>query len=224
MKLNNKSLGNIKAVIWDMDGVIVDSEHHHHATEIETFKYFGVDVPEEVNRKFKGAPLIEHFKGLKEEFDVSVPLDDLLSKQNEFIKQIFSERADLFENVKKVLLQLKNYYKQGLATSTERKFVDIVLKRFGFEEVFDVITCGDEVKQGKPNPEIFLKAAQKLNLNPPEIVVIEDSMNGFKAAKAAGMLLIAHKAHHNEDLDFSLADFVVEDLREIPGILNSKLV
>lgn len=210
----------IKAVIWDMDGVIVDSEHHHHEGEIATFKHFRVEVPEEINKQYKGAPLHEHFKGLKEQFNVETPMEDLLAKQNEFIQNMYSEKVVLFKNVREVLIELKKKYRQALATSTERRLAEIVLKRFGLERVFDKITCGDEVVRGKPEPDIFLKSAQKLDLDPAECVVIEDSMNGIKAGKAAGMLVIAHKAHHNEDIDFSLADFIVEDLSEIPALLE----
>lgn len=209
----------IKAVIWDMDGVVVDSEHHHHEGEIATFKHFGVDVPEEINKQYKGAPLHEHFLGLKKRLNVEASLDELLAKQNEFIQNMYTSKAELFDNVKEVLTGLKKNFRQGLATSTERRFVDVVLKRFELEGIFDEITCGDEVLKGKPEPDIFLKSAEKLNLNPSELVVVEDSINGIKAGKAAGMLVIAHKAHHNSDIDFSLADFVVEDLKEIPKIL-----
>src|SRR3989344_5582529 len=213
----------IKAVIWDMDGVIIDSEDHHHEGEIATFKHFGVDVPEEVNKQYKGAPLHEHFKGLKERLNVQTPLNELLEKQNEHIHKMYSEHVELFESVKKVLFELKKKYKQGLSTSSERKLVSIVLNRFGIESAVDAITCGDEVDHGKPAPDIFLRTAQKLGFEPTESVVIEDSLNGIKAGKEAGMVVIAHKAHHNRDIDFSLADFIVEDLREIPKILNSKL-
>ena len=213
----------IKAVIWDMDGVIVDSEHHHHEGEIATFKHFGVEIPEEINKQYKGTPLHEHFAGLKEQFGVQTPLPDLLEKQNQHISHMYSEYVELFNGVKEVLVELKQKYLQALATSSERKLVEIVLKRFEIEKSFDVVTCGDEVEHGKPEPDIFLKTAVKLGVDPSESVVIEDSLNGIKAGKAAGMIVIAHKAHHNSEIDFSLADFIVEDLREIPQILNSKL-
>lgn len=203
-----------------MDGVIVDSEDHHHEGEIATFKHFGVEVPEEINKQYKGAPLHEHFQGLKERLNVKTPLNELLEKQNEHIHKMYSERVDLFENVKEVLLDLKQKFLQALATSSERKLVDIVLKRFEIESAFDTITCGDEVGHGKPAPDIFLETARKLGVNPSEAVVIEDSLNGIKAGKAAGMLVIAHKAHHNQDIDFSMVDYIVLDLREIPGILE----
>lgn len=211
----------IKALIWDMDGVIVDSEHHHHEGEIATFKHFGVDVPEDVNKQYKGSPLHEHFQGLKDRFNVQTPLEELLDKQNAHISKMYSEYVELFSNVKEVLFEFKQKYLQALATSSERKLVNIVLKRFDIEEVFDAVTCGDEVEQGKPAPDIFLKTAEKLGVSPGEAVVIEDSFNGIKAGKAAGMVVIAHKAHHNSEIDFSLADFVVKDLREIPKILTS---
>ena len=210
----------IKAVIWDMDGVIVDSEDHHHEGEIKTFRHFGVDVPEDINKQYKGTPLREHFQSLKDQFNVETPLEDLLDKQNEHIHEMYSDKVELFENVKEVLLLLKNHFKQALATSSERKLVEIILKRFEIAESFDEVTCGDEVERGKPEPDIFLKSAEKLGVSPGECVVIEDSFNGMKAGKAAGMIVIAHKVGHNRDIDFSNADFITEDLSEIPGILE----
>lgn len=78
----------IKAILWDMDGVIVDSENHHHEGEINTFKHFGIDIPEDVNKQYKGTPLREHFQGLKDKFNVETPLEDLLNKQNEHINEM----------------------------------------------------------------------------------------------------------------------------------------
>lgn len=210
----------IKAILWDMDGVIVDSEDHHHVGEIATFKHFGVEIPEEENKKYKGTPLREHFQGLKDQFNVETPLEDLLNKQNEHIHNMYSLDVELFDGVREVLLELKKKYKQALATSSIRQLVNVILKRFEIEEVFDTVTCGDEISKGKPDPEIFLKTANKLNILPEECMVVEDSLNGMKAGKAAGMKVIAHKVNHNKELDFSLADFVVEDLRKIPEILE----
>lgn len=210
----------IKAIVWDMDGVIVDSEDHHHAGEIATFKHFGVEVDEDLNKQYKGAPLREHFQGLKEKLNVETPLDELLEKQNEHIHKMYSEDVELFSNVKEVLFQLKRDFKQALATSSERRLAEVVLKRFELGEAFDEVTCGDEIKNGKPEPDIFLKSAEKLQVLPEECVVVEDSLNGMKAGKKAGMKVIAHKVSHNKELDFSLADFVVEDLREISKIVK----
>ena len=211
----------VKAIIWDMDGVIVDSEDYHHAGEIATFKHFGVEVDEDLNKQYKGTPLREHFQGLREKLDVEVPLDELLDKQNEHIHKMYSEDVELFGDVKDVLFLLKKDYKQALATSSERKLVEVVLERFGLKSAFDEITCGNEVSAGKPDPEIFLKSAEKLGVEASECVVVEDSFNGIKAGKGAGMKMIAHKVSHNKDIDFSLADFLVEDLEEVPNMIKS---
>jgi HAD superfamily hydrolase (TIGR01509 family) len=210
----------VKAIVWDMDVVVVDSEDHHHAGEIATFKHFGVEIPEEINKQYKGTPLREHFQGLKNQFNVETPLEELLDKQNEHIHKMYSEEVELFANVKEVLTELRQNYRQSLATSSERKLVEVILKRFGIQDLFDEVTCGDEVSRGKPDPEIFLKTAEKLNLLPEECVVIEDSFNGIKAGKLAGMKVIAHKVHHNQEVDFSMADYVIGDLKEVSGILE----
>ncbi len=203
-----------------MDGVIVDSEHHHHKTEIATFKHFGINLDPELNRKYKGVPLRKHFSSLVEELKLKTSLDDLLKKQNENLEKVFSINADLFEGVKETLEKLKGKFKIALATSSQKYFVEIVLKRFKIEKYFNILVTADDITKGKPDPEIFLKTARLLEMEPSSCVVVEDSIAGMKAAKRAGMLLIAHKVDHNKDLDFSLADFVIEDLREISKIIK----
>lgn len=210
----------IKAVIFDMDGVLVDSEHHHHKSEIATFKHFGVEIDPNLNRQFKGLPLKKHFSSLIEKLNLDTSLDDLLAKQNQFLEKVFSTEASLFNNVEQVLKELSSKYKIALATSSERRFVKIVLKRFGIAKYFQVVVTANDITKGKPDPEIFLKAANLLGFKPEECVVVEDSSAGMQAAKSAGMTLIAHKVDHNKELDFSKADFIAEQFMQIPQIIE----
>lgn len=154
----------IKAIIFDMDGVLVDSEHHHHKSELATFKHFGVELDPTLNRKYKGVPLTQHFSSIVEELNLKISLDDLLKKQNEFLEKVFSREADLFEGVEQVLKELSKKYKIALATSSERKFAKIVLKRFNLEKYFKEVVTASDITKGKPDPEIFLKAANLLGV------------------------------------------------------------
>ncbi len=210
----------IKAIIWDMDGVLVDSEHHHTKVEIETLKLFGVELTPEIRSKFVGNNKREYFKGLSEYFQKDLPIDEVNRENMKRIEKIFWGEVELMENLKEVLWKLHKNYLQAIATGSPKILAEILTKKFNLEDIFKLIVSGDEVLHAKPDPEIFLTAAQKLGTRPEETVVIEDSPNGFKAAKAAGMLLIAYKAHHNQNHDFSLADYVVTNLSEIPTILE----
>ena len=122
--------------------------------------------------------------------------------------------------VQDVLESLQKDYKLAIASNGERLIWQDYLSRNNLLKYFDIVIFGEDVINPKPNPESFLKVADSLNVNPSEAVVVEDSESGFKAAKEAGMKLVARKAKHNKDKDFSLADYIVEDLREIPKIVE----
>ena len=138
--------------------------------------------------------------------------------------QITSDgRFPLVQNAKKLVEALaeSGQYLLGLSTSSHRSSAEAVLGREGVMKYLQASTCGNEVKFGKPDPEVFIRTIEKLGVEPGECVVIEDSANGMRGAKAAGALVIARKARHNERQDFSSADAVVEDLLDVLDILKS---
>jgi beta-phosphoglucomutase-like phosphatase (HAD superfamily) len=132
---------------------------------------------------------------------------------------IDSERV-LAPNAKELLQSLSPDYLLGLSTTSSRWSAESILKNFGLLEFIKASTCGDEVSQLKPDPEVFLKTIESLGALPGETVVLEDTVNGMRGAKAAGAVVIARKAGHNEHQDFSVADYVVEDLMDVIGIIK----
>jgi sugar-phosphatase len=108
----------------------------------------------------------------------------------------------------------------GIATNRERELLELALERFSISRFFKAVVCKEDVLKGKPAPDSFLLAASALGAEPRLTAVVEDSETGFTAAKRAGMKLIARRAAHNGHLDFSTADFVVEDLRDVVGIVR----
>lgn len=212
---------HVKAIIWDMDGVLIDSEPHHIQAEIDTFKKHGAELTQEKDKEYLGRKFIEQFSELRDYFKLNIPLEDLMDSHRETIRKCAKEVFAIVPHVESTLKELEQKgILNALATSAEKELSDIFLNRFQLSAFFEVVITGEDVQIGKPNPECFLQAAQKLGIKPEETIVVEDSENGFRAAKNAGMLLIARKAEHNLDIDFSLADYIVEDLREIPNILN----
>ena len=127
-------------------------------------------------------------------------------------------KIKLKNSLKKILIKFKNSYKLALATGANRLAAMDTVTTFGLNEYFDYIIAGDEVKEAKPDPEIFLKAAQGLNLKPEECVVIEDSRNGLLAAKAASMHCVVTTNGYTEDENFSEADIVVSELGDPPKV------
>jgi HAD superfamily hydrolase (TIGR01509 family) len=217
------------AVIWDFDGVILDNELLHLDAELGTARAFGLPLTREVALEYLGARLEEYFRALLERFgpfpakektDGSATLPVMLAKHYETLRRFYREVFPLTAHVREVLDSLGKMYPMGVATNRERELLSLSFERHGLWGCFGCVVCAEDVGRGKPDPEPFLKAARLLSVDPRATAAIEDTENGFKAAKAAGMHLVARKAAHNSHIDFSPADFVVEDLREIPRILR----
>lgn len=210
----------VKAVIWDMDGVIIDSENHYIRLEKEFLDRLGIQAEEKILHSFMGTPFSHYFPIMAEKYGSTKSLDEAKEEYQRFIEELYDKHVDLTPGVEEVFEELSEKYKFALATSTTKKLASNVLGRFNLVNFFNVRVHGDEIKNGKPDPEIFLKALSDLGFKEDEVVVIEDSLNGIKAGKEAGMKVVAFKASHNKDIDFSLADYVIEDLKEVNGILN----
>lgn len=127
----------------------------------------------------------------------------------------------LTTNAATALRELKDTgYLLGLATSIGASRGEEILRELEIFEYFDACSYGSEVKYGKPDPEIYLLTAEKLGVEPEECAVVEDSEDCFKGVKSAGMKLIARRAGHNSKQNFALADTVVEDLGDVPGVVK----
>ncbi len=146
----------------------------------------------------------------------------------ESVKELIEERRKIFysllnkEEIKLMpglinLLNIlkKNNKKIAIASSSEKEYIEYILNKFNIKEFFEVIISGYEIEKGKPEPDIFLKASEKLKVSPNECLVIEDSRNGVLAAKRAGMKCIAIPNSITKNQDFSLANKVLNSLNEI---------
>lgn len=210
----------IKAIIWDMDGVLIDSEPYHIKAEIKTLKHFGVDLSQQIAEKYFGLRTIDYFQALSRHYQVKLPILKMLTKHQENLGQYYREIIPPMPHAQATLKKLQPKYLQGLATSTIRALAATALKRLSLFSYFQTRVFGDQIKHGKPHPEIFLTSAAELQVSASSIIVIEDSSNGLLAAKTAGMTTIAYRSHHNQKEDLSLASHLVNDLRKIPTILS----
>lgn len=219
MKLEKKS--QIKAVIWDMDGVLVDSETYYAAEEVNFYKTLGMDVDEGTAKGFMGTPFTQYFPVIAKKYNKQIPIETAIEKYNALIENIYLNLVTLNPEADHVLKNLKHQYEFALATSTSEYLASQVIKRFNLSKYFEFEIFGDQVSKGKPDPEIFLKACEGLGMNPEDTIIVEDSQFGIKAGKAAGIKVIAYKTNHNSQNDFSEADYVVQDLRDIPKIIEN---
>ncbi|OYT58120.1 MAG: phosphatase [Candidatus Aenigmarchaeota archaeon ex4484_14] len=207
----------LKAVIFDMDGVIVDSEDYHASTEQEVLRNIGINVCVEELKMDLGKSEKDFFRSVLTRHRKTENIEETIRK---LIKEKHKTYLKLLKNAKPVpgAIELVEKVraagvKTAIATSSIRKMLEIVIENFNLEKYLDAAVCIDDVKKGKPEPDLFLEAAKRLSVQPNECVVIEDAANGIEAAKRAGMKSIGFMSKSKQD--FSKADLVVSDLRGI---------
>lgn len=204
----------IKAVFFDMDGVLVDSERYHIDAFVELFKRHGIALTKKDTAGIFGR-LDEHIiEDLCKKKKIKCDIDEW-GKEKRLIATDLMRRnkMSLFPGVKSLLVAVKKKYKVGLATSSSRQEAEIVLLKVGLRNSFDAILTREDVKTHKPSPEVYLKLCERFKLTPQDCVVIEDSIAGVTAAKKAGMRCIA-VLNSFPTSKLSEADFIVRRLDE----------
>ena len=211
-----------KAFIFDMDGVIIDSEPIHARAKMATLREYGINLSaEEIGLdKYVGRSAKSFWEDMKIRFPETFTeaWQVMAGKKYEKYMDILNNDASIqaIQGIPELLQCLKSKgYKIGLGSSSVRPMVKNVLTRFGIIEYFDALATGDEVEHAKPDPAIYLLAAQRLGVKPENCTVVEDAASGVKAAKAAGMQCIAVKNPHSGQQDLSLADKIINQYEEI---------
>lgn len=204
----------IKGIIFDMDGVLVDSEPLYHEFGYKFFKNLGAAITKEYFDKYVGCSLGHTINGVCTDFNIdSIPREKIYELYLRGAELIYSDnpRLRLCEGVTDWLEFFKNSgYPMVVASSTHSHNVSTCLDRFDLKKYFQKYIGGDEVKNAKPDPEIIIKACGELGLSPHECIVIEDSKNGIKAAKAAGCFAIGFLDKGRNSQDLTQADAVFD--------------
>jgi HAD superfamily hydrolase (TIGR01509 family) len=200
----------IKAVIFDMDGVIVNSIPLHFQVWKEVAEKFGFVTNQDLFDEVNGMDTISIAKYVVEKYNLDIDPEKIWVEKRKIAGDRLEHGVDLFEGVEKTLKKLKRLdYKIGLATSTPRDHQKVTLGKYF--SLFDKIVTVDDVLNSKPAPDIFMKCAEELGEAYENCVVIEDAINGIKAAKAAGMTAIAI-TNSTDAKKFDMADTVISKI------------
>jgi HAD superfamily hydrolase (TIGR01509 family) len=205
----------MKAVIFDMDGVIIDSEPFWQRAEFEVFSSLGVVLTTEFTNRTKTMTTLEVTKFWYEKYPWEIKTFEeveemVIARVMELIEQLGGEVKGIESFIKKLK---SNGFKIALATNSPYKIIPVVLEKAGIAEYFDSIFSAEFVEFGKPDPAIYLMTSKELGINPENCIVIEDSYSGMMAAKKAGMKVVAF-TNGNQDVNLSLADYKMESFLE----------
>lgn len=215
----NSPQRKIRAVIFDMDGLMIDSESIYWAVGRRIAKSYGKEVSNETLGRMMGRSPLDSVKLFVRELQLDVDPAELLAKREEEVFQLLKQGVMPMPGLREVLDQFRPLYKLAISTSARRPFVDVILAGLGIADRFAVLQTSDDVVHGKPEPEIYLKAMSKLGVKPSESVVLEDSSNGALAGKRAGATVIAVPSIFTKDQDFSFVDFRARDLFEAAELI-----
>ena len=207
----------IKAVLFDFDGVIYNSTPFVWKARNIYLEKYGVKIEDNEIIEFLGRSFKDMLDELNRRYNLNLEFNDFSSKTREIQVDLMKKSLQPCEGVKTLINNLlKNNIRIAIASSNLKKFIEEDLEIMELKNKFESITSVEEVENHKPNPDIFLVAAKKLNVNPEECVVIEDAVNGIEAAKRANMKAIAvlTKFHKRKDFE-KTADLVVDSLIEL---------
>ena len=208
----------IQTVIFDMDGVIVDTEPVHRFAYFQHFSELNIDVSEELFTSFTGNSTRNVFQRVNTIFNLNADVEELILRKRTIFNDAFDHKEDL-ELLEGVENLIKNLHENGveliLASSASKVTIDRVFRRFGLHPYFTNIVSGEDFPKSKPHPAIFEFAASLSKAPKENCIVIEDSTNGVLAAKAAGIYCVGYNSIHSKLQDLSKADKIVNHFNEL---------
>ena len=213
----------LRAVIFDLDGILADSEPWWNEIDSKLLAEYGVIYRGEYHREVLGVSYRLAVEFYKKAFGLSASIEELMRRRGEIATEFFANRVGLFPSTKRTLERLRDMkVRLAIATSSVSASARPFLDRHGLTPFFDVIVTGDEIERGKPDPDIYLRAAKKLGIGADACLVIEDALSGITAGKAAGMRVAAIPDRRFVDArDYEKeADYVLGNLSEIPALVR----
>ena len=212
-------LKDIDAVIFDLDGTLVDSMWMWESIDVEYLQRFGIDLPSDLQKNIEGISFTEAAVYFKQRFELPDSLDKIKSDWNQMAWDKYLNEVPVKEGVIPLLQYLRQQnIPAGIATSNSRELVDLIVEKHGMQEYFDSIRTSCEVAKGKPSPDIYLLVARDLGVEPERCLVFEDVLQGVMAGKNANMKVCAVYDKYSEQDQkekIKLADYYVNSMEEV---------
>ena len=211
-------LNNIKAFLFDMDGVVIDSEKLYSQSEEKLLAQYGVSFDDSDWLKIKGCTEKQFYDLIYSNFSLDIPREELRLQGRNFLKNIFSEKLQYMDGFNEVYTIIKNKYQLALVTSTGSELADHINGLLSIYKKFNIVVNSSDTVLHKPNPEPYLFAMNHLGVKPQECIVIEDSIQGIKAGKTAGCYVIAIEGSLKKEF-LKESDYIISNFHELKKIL-----
>ncbi len=212
----------IRAIVFDFDGVVVDSEPLYKRAEEKFFTEYGVTIPSNDWKYFKGLSEEGFFKLASEKYGISVHSEKLRNRSRELFLEEIKHNLRYLPGFEKFFEDIKGKYRIGLVTSTPRSILEWILSNTEVKNHFEYIITADDVEKRKPDPAPYLEICKKMNVKPEQVIVIEDSINGVNSAVTAGAITIGFTSSLSEE-DLNAANFFAKSYNEIKKIIDAFL-
>jgi len=213
---------SLSVVIFDMDGLMIDSESVYWDVGRRLAQSFGKEVSDKTLGSMMGRKPIESMAVFATDLGLSAPPAELLERRDTEVFETLKRGVTPMPGLITALNALRGRYRLAIATSATRKFLDMVIGQLKIADRFEALQTSDDVIDGKPAPEIYLKAMAKLGVDGKACAVLEDSSNGALAGKRAGAYTIAVPSQHTHWQDFSFVDYKAKDLDDAVAHLLGK--
>ena len=214
---------NIRALIFDMDGLMVDTERLYIASEHTLAEQYGKELGDTTIARMMGRKPIEAISIFVEELEIPADPAAVLAERDVLMEAAMRQDLSPMPGLFSLLDAFTGRLDMAIATGAPQRFLDIVVDTLNIRERFSILQSSDTVRQGKPHPEIYLRTTEQLGLPPAACLVLEDSHNGIIAAKEAGCKAAAVPNEHTAAQDFSRADHVAASLEAIIPWIEQQL-
>lgn len=203
----------VKATLIDLDGFLVNSEELYLEANKIYFKQFNFEFTEELHKQGTGKKFAEWIKTVT---SIDKSGEEILKERNVVFFDLVQKRLKLLDGAKDFLGMMRKHFKTALVTSSKKDYVDLVFELTNIDKYFDLIVTGEQITKGKPDPESYLLAARKLEIDPSECVAFEDAPSGILSGKNAGMKVVAVPSQFVKgDEVFKKADLLIDSLENI---------